>query len=180
MKTFQCSCENRLYFENTQCLRCNESLGFLEDLRFVSPIEKSNEDLWRAGHPAARDRLYRKCHNYADAAVCNWMVPGRGDAVYCRSCRLNQIIPDLSDQRNVTLWRRIERAKRQLVDTLLELDLPIIDRNQDPEKGLAFKFLADPDTGSEFYDHVGRQSSVMTGHLAGTITINIAEADPAN
>ena len=40
-------------------------------------------------------------------------------------------------------------------------------RADDPEQGLTFEFLADADPGAP----------VLTGHVGGTITINVAEAD---
>ncbi len=179
MKTFLCTCGNRLYFENSQCLHCRKTLGFLQDLQLISPVEPVGDEQWCALHSTADKRLYRKCRNYEHTSVCNWMIPVDEPDIYCRSCRLNQVIPNLSEPNNLTLWRRIEHAKRHLIYTLLELGLPIVDRNEDPEHGLGFEFLADPDTNVEFYDDVGKFSRVMTGHREGTITINIAEADPS-
>ncbi len=93
------------------------------------------------------------------------------DNPLCRSCRLTRVIPDLSVPAHVTTWHRLEAAKRRLIVSLLALQLPIVDRTQDPNGGLAFDFKADPD------DPDG--PPVMTGHAAGVITINIAEADDA-
>ena len=53
--------------------------------------------------------------------------------------------------------------------TLIQLRLPLETRWENPA-GLAFKFLA---------DLVASDSAVMTGHVDGVITINIAEADDA-
>ena len=47
--------------------------------------------------------------------------------------------------------------------------MPIPNRLDDPERGLAFEFLADGD----------RETPVLTGHADGVITVNIAEADDA-
>ena len=76
------------------------------------------------------------------------------------------MIPDLSDPANELAWRRIEAAKRRLLYTLFALKLPVQNRAQDPEAGLAFRFLK----GSE-------DEPVMTGHDEGVITLNIDEAD---
>ncbi len=179
MKTFLCTCGNQLYFENSQCLRCGKTLGFLQDLQLITPVEPHGNEQWHALHSTADKRSYRKCRNYEQASVCNWMIPADEPDIYCGSCRLNQVIPNLSEPNNLTLWHRIEQAKRHLIYTLLELGLPIVDRNEDPQHGLAFEFLADPDPSAEFYDDVGKLSRVMTGHRNGTITINIAEADPS-
>lgn len=168
-----------MYFENSKCLQCGMELGFLQDLQLISPIERHDGEGWRALHAAADMRLYRKCRNYEEVSVCNWMLRADETNIFCRSCRLNQVIPNLGEPKNLILWRRIERAKRQLIYTLLELGLPVVGRNEDPQHGLAFEFLADPETSTEFYDEVGKRSKVMTGHRKGTITINIAEADPS-
>ena len=42
------------------------------------------------------------------------------------------------------LWRKIETAKHRLFYSLLRLGLPLENRADDPEHGLAFDFLADP------------------------------------
>jgi hypothetical protein len=47
--------------------------------------------------------------------------------------------------------------------------LPLLDRADDPERGLAFEFLADPADPAA--------PRVLTGHASGVITINLAEAD---
>ncbi|HUG63561.1 MAG TPA: putative zinc-binding metallopeptidase, partial [Methylomirabilota bacterium] len=51
--------------------------------------------------------------------------------------------------------------------------LPTPTRQEDPEAGLAFDFLADTQKPD------GSVESVLTGHETGIITINIAEADDA-
>jgi hypothetical protein len=175
MKTFRCTCGNTLHFENYQCFECGRTLGFLPDQGVLSALEE-RDGLWHALRPAA-EAAYRKCRNYAEQDICNWMVPADDDDAYCVSCRLNHIIPDLSDPHNKVLWFRIERAKRRLIYSLLSLGLPIVGRDQDPERGLAFEFLADTTDGAEFTDEISPHERVMTGHRAGLITINIAEAD---
>jgi len=106
------------------------------------------------------------------------MVADTDDNDFCASCRLNHLIPALSTSYNRVLWMRIERAKRRLLFGLLTLRLPVFGRDTDPVHGLAFDFLADPSADTEFADDTGTQQ-VLTGHRAGTITINIAEADPS-
>jgi hypothetical protein len=49
------------------------------------------------------------------------------------------------------------------------MGLPLADRAEDPQRGLAFEFLADLDKPGA--------APVLTGHDNGVITINIAEAD---
>jgi len=179
MKTFECVCGNRVHFENSRCIACGRPLGFLPDCRVVSALEPSPPDGWRTLHPAAEDKLYTMCHNYEHENVCNWMVPAADANQYCASCRLNRIIPNLGDPKNRTHWYHIETAKRRLLYTLLELGLPIVGKSADGDDGLAFQFLADTAKDTEFFDSVSSRDSVRTGHLKGTITINIAEANPS-
>jgi hypothetical protein len=55
------------------------------------------------------------------------------------------------------------------VYSLMGAQLPIVSRDADPRRGLAFEFLADAPDGAR----------VMTGHAEGVITLNVAEADDA-
>ena len=75
--------------------------------------------------------------------VCNWAVPGDDPNPYCPSCRLTRTIPDLSQPGTRVGWGRLEAAKRRLIYSLLSLDLPLATKAEDPERGLAFEFLAD-------------------------------------
>ncbi|HSG63754.1 MAG TPA: putative zinc-binding metallopeptidase, partial [Gammaproteobacteria bacterium] len=161
---------------NTRCINCGRRLAFLPDRRTMSALEAAGEGLWRAPL-AGMTALYRPCANGTQGDVCNWMVPQPDENPWCRSCRLNQIIPNLDDAQNRLYWKRIEVAKRRLVYSLLRLGLPIVDRHQDPQLGLAFNFLADQPDSGEFSDSIGPSWRVMTGHADGLITINVAEAD---
>jgi hypothetical protein len=116
---------------------------------------------WRA--LADAERLYRFCAN-ADFASCNWLVSADSPHSFCVACRHNRTIPDLSNAYNLALWRRLEVAKHRLFYSLSRLQLPLVTKMQDPA-GLAFDFLAPT------------HQPVTTGHLNGTITINLAEAD---
>jgi hypothetical protein len=101
------------------------------------------------------------------------MVSADDPSPRCRACRLNAVIPDLDDPVNLTYWKRIEQAKRRLIYTLLELELPLVGKDEDPDRGLAFRFIA------ESKHPVVGEKKVMTGHASGTITVNVAEANPA-
>jgi hypothetical protein len=174
MNTFSCHCGNTLHFENTLCLACGRQVGFLPDENTASALEPLEDARYLA---LANDRGYRKCRNYHEYNVCNWMVGDDEPGDYCQSCRLTEIIPDLTERGNLKLWFRIEKAKRRLLYTLKQLRLPIHGRDRDPEHGLSFRFLAEATSFSEFNDEPLPGAHVMTGHLAGTITINLAEAD---
>lgn len=167
MKTFKCVCGNWIYFQNSICEQCGRRLGFLPDHLVMSAIEPAG-DQFSATVPEAGNQLYRQCDNYRFEQVCNWLIRADDNAIYCRACRLNHMIPDLSISENRDRWYRIEDAKRRLLYTLFRLRLPVIGRDVDPVSGLSFDFLGDP----------GVSQKVYTGHDNGLITINVAEADP--
>jgi hypothetical protein len=170
MKTFHCThCQNLVFFENVRCLNCGHSLAFLSDLGFMGALSERSDGLWRAEPEAPNSRGYRLCANYNQVSVCNWAVPVDESSDYCRSCRLNRIIPELSSERNRVAWFRLEVAKRRMLYTLLGLGLPVMPKDGDSRFGLAFEFLEDSSDGD--------QKRVLTGHDNGLITINIAEAD---
>ena len=171
MKLFECqNCGQLLFFENTRCERCEHPLGYLSDRTVLSALTAEENDRWRA--LAAPDAAFRFCANAAYDA-CNWLIPADGPDTFCRACQLNRTIPDLGVPENVLLWQRLEAAKHRLVYGLLRLGLPLASRFEEPESGLAFDFLAG--SGATFRE--GPQ--VVTGHARGVITIDIAEADPA-
>lgn len=171
MKMFEClRCGQTVYFGNTLCERCGSVLGYLPDLAVVSSLVPLDEGRWL---PAAdRERPVRFCAN-AFHGACNWLVPADGTDIFCRACRLNRTIPDLGLPQNRLRWQRLELAKHRLVYGLLRLGLPLTSRFDDPGTGLAFDFLASPAEAD------GNHPPVVTGHAAGLITIDIAEADDA-
>jgi len=169
MKVFHCdSCRHLVFFENVACVRCGHVLAFLPDAMDMAALEPEGE-LWRSlgGQGNAR---YRLCSNHAQG-VCNWAVPAEEPDLLCRSCRLTRVIPDTTITRNHDAWRKLEAAKRRVVYSLVRLGLPLRNRQEDPEQGLAFEFLSEAATSDD--------RPVLTGHHAGVITINIAEADDA-
>ncbi len=167
MQLFQCqNCGQPIYFENTRCEQCGHVLGFLSQAMTLSALQPEGE-AWSA--LAARDDgLYRFCAN-AEHGACNWLIPADGAEPFCRACRHNHMIPDMSVADNLPRWQKLEMAKHRLFYSLLRLDLPLANRADDPEHGLVFDFLAEaPDT-----------PKVMTGHDNGQITLALAEADDA-
>jgi len=173
MKTYTCICGQLIFFQNVACINCGRELGFLPDSLRLASLEPATANLWQpTGAEKAQGALYRKCQNYAQARVCNWMIPEKEkESAFCASCRLDEIIPDLGNETNRSLWALIEGAKRRLVYSLIRLNLPITNKQDGPQRGLAFRFLSDsanPDASA---------SKVLTGHDQGFITLNIAEAD---
>ncbi|MEI9995578.1 MAG: putative zinc-binding peptidase [Rhizomicrobium sp.] len=168
MRVFTCqACGQLLYFENIRCENCGHALGYLADKQTISAIEPLTDGTFRA--LAARGR-YRFCQNQ-EFGVCNWMVPVRSKSAFCAACRHNRTVPDLSVPENAGHWSKIEAAKHRLFYSLLKLKLPLRNRTDDPQHGLAFDFLADPPQT--------HGQSVMTGHDNGLITLAVKEADDA-
>lgn len=161
MRLFECqACGQPLHFENVLCDSCGRRLGYLPEKTTMTALEPDGERCKALADPEVR---YISCANSIYES-CNWLIPADGGETFCGSCRHNRTVPDLSDHRNLTLWRRIEVAKHRLFYSLLRLRLPLITKMTDPT-GFAFDFLA-PDN-----------QHIMTGHLDGVITISLAEAD---
>lgn len=172
MKIFHCDhCDQLVFFENTRCLNCNQILAFLPDIAEVGSLAEAGQDRWTGADPRVAGKKYRLCENYTQQQVCNWAIPDEDDNALCVSCRLTHVVPDLSVAENKQAWFLLEAAKRRLVYTLLQLKLPLANKTEDAESGLAFEFLADPADPDA--------PRVMTGHDNGLIVINIAEANDA-
>jgi len=167
MKLFRCDhCSNVLYFENTVCENCGHSLGYWHDTNMLVSLE-AEDDHFHA--PILPNMKFVYCTN-AQSGACNWLVeyhPG-GDP-FCRACRHNGIIPPMDNPQNLANWQTIERAKKRLFYSLLQLHLPLATRNEDSAHGLSFEFLSDEATAQP----------VMTGHEDGIITLALKEADDA-
>jgi hypothetical protein len=163
VRTFICGCGARIFFENTRCLTCNSALGFRPDKLVMVALEQEPG----AGGEPPRNGL-RPCANYVENGVCNWLVPNDSPQTLCVACRLNQTIPNLSEPGNHALWAEVESAKRRLIYGLYRLQLQVLSKLDDPERGLSFDIKSD--AGDE---------RVLTGHSDGLITLNIEEADPA-
>ena len=174
MKSFNCQCCGRpVYFENDRCLSCGSQLGYLPDEHNLIALQVQVDGLFYPAASNQRSASYRRCQNAATWNACNWLVPADSPNNYCRSCSLNEIVPDLTVAANVPLWIKLEQGKRRLLYSLLRLGLPVVSKKINPKKGLAFRFLKD--IGASFRE----SQRVLTGHSKGIITINLAEADDA-
>lgn len=101
MKLFHCDgCGNALFFENVKCLHCGSELVFLPTRMALAAIEPVPEaqGLWRRKKPGATpsSRHYRLCQNNIQQQACNFAVPASDPNPLCVSCRLTQLLPDLS------------------------------------------------------------------------------------
>lgn len=168
MKVFQCNCGQTVYFENTRCIQCASALGYAPELQCMLTLSALGENQWLGNN----QKQYRLCKNHIDYQLCNWLVPLDSNERYCLSCRLNQMIPALIIPERRQWWSNIEAAKRRLLYSLLQLNLPLQGKAQDPAQGLAFAFMED-----QRHNPWVTEEFVLTGHAAGLITVNLAEAD---
>ncbi|MET4067330.1 hypothetical protein ABID58_002119 [Bradyrhizobium sp. S3.2.6] len=169
MKLFVCqACGNVLYFENRACERCGHKVAFLpekETMSAIEPDEEAGGGTWTTLADRGKGRML--CRN-AEYDACNWLTDVSDTTGYCRACRHNGIVPDLSDPAQLAGWRELEVAKHRLFYSLIRWKLPLQTRQDNPEHGLIFNFLADdPNSGQR----------ILTGHDNGLITIALTETD---
>ena len=107
----------------------------------------------------------KPCNNSSQYQICTGTVSAEIEAGLCRYCSLNEVIPDLSIEGNLILWRRLEMAKQRVLLLIDTIALPLHTEKGGDLPPLRFAFKAD---GLE---------PVSTGHDNGLITINLAEAD---
>jgi len=167
MKVYTCNnCQNPLYFENSQCLKCSHAVGFDPQSLTMITLKPVKGTVYSNATNAGEQ--YNYCRN-AEYGVCNWLIPAAPDPSYCIACALNRVIPSLDSDENRLRWKNMEIAKHRLVYSLLRLHLPFHVTKDGKEESIVFDFMADAPDGEK----------VMTGHDNGIITINIAEADEA-
>ncbi|MDE2290898.1 MAG: putative zinc-binding metallopeptidase [Elusimicrobia bacterium] len=180
MRTFACACGNTVYFANTRCLACGKELGYLSDAVALVALEPLGEGRYKPLAYGLRTRAVRKCRNWVEHDVCNWLVDDADPSPLCRSCRLTRIIPNLAVPNNRRYWYELELNKRRMFYGLAQLRLPLVGQDEDPDHGLAFAFMSDSPERNTYFERLGGDQSVMTGHAHGLITINVAEADDAS
>lgn len=168
MQPSQCTCGQPLFFENTRCLGCGAEVAYDPVRRRLGAVTPAGEGLWTVdGEALDPPPLFRLCAHRPAASACNWLVPASDPAAICLSCRLTRTVPLLDRPRNTARLLHLETAKRRVVSMLQRLGLPLAPKSREPETGLAFDFL----------ESLPGEPAVMTGHAAGTITLNVAEAD---
>jgi hypothetical protein len=139
-----------LFFENFRCLACLTEVGF----------DRGTQEL-RALTGALRCAA-------VPSAGCNWLAaPGAPEGL-CDCCQLTQTRPPDDDQVAARAFGRAQAAQRRLLYQLDDLGLPVVDRETDPEEGLAFDLLS------------SAYGPVVTGHSDGLITIDLAEGDDSH
>jgi hypothetical protein len=182
MRTFRCTCENLLFFDNSKCLSCGLDTGHCPACRTLVALLPKPEGGWNCGNPRCNAELL-KCANYLEHNVCNWCVlateAAAGKGALCDSCSLTQTIPDLSIADHKEKWYRLEGAKRRLLYDLELVSLPYRFPEGDPRPPLRFDFKADVAPKKFLWWTMGKKEQVFTGHAHGLITINIREANDA-
>jgi hypothetical protein len=168
VKRFKCTCGRRIFFDNTSCVSCGSPVGFDPERIEVLTLRPVSA----ARYVSTAGLEYRYCGNGIEHEVCNWLVPAGSGQRLCLGCRHTEMVPALDVGNNRLLWARLEAAKRRLLYSLLCLKLPLADASG--EHTLTFRFLEDRRRNPAVLE-----SFVTTGYLAGTVTINLAEADDA-
>ena len=168
MKYFACGqCKQQIFFEHTECEHCQSALGFVPLEKDMGSFVIQNNGVWIAHNSDFSETKFKPCYNYQNHQACNWMIPADSESVYCESCQLTHIIPDLSDPQNVLYWRRLEKAKRRFLYLAQRMNMmPRPKKNDEDRYGLRYNFLMP-------YDN----QPVLTGHANGLITLNASEAD---
>lgn len=171
MAPYPCpNCKRLLHFEVRVCPSCAFTLGFDPSSdRFL--FLGDGATTWRDGDGGPHDVMV--CANNNEHGVCNWLVGTADTTPYCRACRHNRTIPDLTVPSVPDRWAKIEAAKRRMFHTLIKLGLPLETKAEERNRvqGLAFDFLYDP-AGEQ-----RGQVQIATGHDGGVITLNLLEAD---
>ena len=161
MKLYTCSnCNNLLYFENSICLYCNNTVGFDVNNLSLKTLSSNNSPVFTDLNN--QQNTYKFCAN-ATQHTCNWLIPAQQQFPFCKACELNRIIPALTSWQNIERWKRIELAKHRLIYSLFRLGLPVKSKIKEEDEGIAFEFMAD----------VSPAERVITGHYKGVITLNI-------
>lgn len=146
MRSFDCpTCRSLLFFENSLCLNCGSQVGY--ERKSASFVLATAE---------------QRCEN-VELARCNWIPDTPG--TLCDCCELTRTRPNDYDVEALAAFARAEAAKRRLVYQLDDLGLPVLNRETDPQRGLAFDLLSSAD------------GPVITGHADGVVTIDLAEGD---
>jgi len=168
VRAFECICGQPLFFHNTRCLACGREVAYEPDRLMVTAMDAVGDGTWTA---AGDDRnpkpTFRFCEHRTQAAGCNWLIGAAAPESSCESCRLTRTIPDLDRPRNLYRVAQIEHAKRRVLFGLQTMGLPIVSWLEAPGRGLVFDLLEALPNGPP----------VMTGHVSGLITVNVAEAD---
>ena len=119
----------------TRCVcRCGSALGFSLDERALLIIATGQgSEQWRARRRA--DQIRAPIFMLLDVPAVE-VNPGAGAVgELCTSCALTRARPNDADTAALAAFAAAEKAKRRLVAELIDLKLPIVGRDQDPDGG---------------------------------------------
>ncbi len=168
MITYTCQCENRLFFDNRHCEKCQSAVGLCTSCGQVNSINSDTQgsESTHCGNSSCGVPLQR-CSNGIEHDICNVWLDASTDvgSGRCKYCSLTRVIPSLAISGNLAKWRRLESAKRRVLYIFDQIGLEYrqLDNNGTPK--LSFEFKAD------------RDQPVSTGHADGCIVINLKESD---
>ncbi len=166
MRTDLCQCGQKLFFDNTLCVRCQSTVGWCDTCRRIASLVPTEEGKHQCQHPGCRAES-ALCRNFTETNICNWTISEGHGPEYCASCELTEVIPNLSVPEFRSRWFQLESAKRRLLYSLDLLGLPYRRSTNAADPPLSFRFL----------DPSGSNHPVTTGHANGCITISLIEAD---
>ena len=158
------NCRRLLQLEARHCRGCGRATGFDPGADAFCALDLATGYWCSEAGPLAGAA---PCAN-SRYGVCNWLLTDGHRSGFCRSCRHNAIIPDLTAPGVLERWRRVENAKRRAIWGLLRLGLDL-----EGEPALLFHLLYDPAA------ETGGPPMHPTGYLEGVVTLNLVEADDA-
>ena len=168
MKYFACAqCQHQIFFTHRECGYCHAPLGYIASEKEMFSFQKIEANIWSPISLIHTEQRFKVCFNYEHYDVCNWMISVDSAQMYCESCQLTHITPDLNIPENIRYWKHLEEAKQRFLYLTQRLNImPRPKRSADDRYGLWFEFLIPVDG-----------QPVFTGHANGLITVNASEAD---
>jgi hypothetical protein len=150
VRAFHCEvCGAELFFENSICVTCGTAVGYSRE----------------QGTMVAGNADRSICANL-NLCGCNWIADRLSPVGLCFSCTLTRTRPADGDTVGLGQYWVAEAAKRRLIFSLDELQLPI--KVSDGSVGLAFDLLS------------SSQGKIITGYQNGIITLDLAESNDAH
>lgn len=171
MRRFYCHCGQEINFHDHFCSRCARDLAYDPLIGTLWSGELRDNHQFIAHTKQGKHLEFRVCANRQSDVGCNWLLVEQDSHCQCVACRTTRTIPDQSHPINATRWFRLEGAKRQLFQTLI--DTKLINASRPVSfADLQFDFLEDQRSNPNLdLEHV------LSGHYDGLITLNAAEAD---
>lgn len=127
MRSFACdTCGQAVFFENSWCLSCGSTLGYLPVERRVGVLAPGV--VWCVNH---------------ELNGCTWVPAYAGEA--CAACVFTRTRPADDDLVGLPQYVLAEQAKRRLLHELAVLGLPVLPRVEATGTGLAFDLLSSVD-----------------------------------